>query len=100
MKKDIARIFAVLAGIAAVLCAVDKIGHTQRDEEAQMVREAIRNAAMTCWCIEGMYPESLTYLKDHYHLSYNEDRFFVTYDAFASNQVPIIYVTEKGAGVS
>ena len=100
MRKDLARICAVLAGLAAVFFAVDRIGYVYRAEEAEMVREAIRNAAVTCYCIEGMYPETLAYLKDHYHLSYNENRFLVTYDAFASNQVPVIYVTEKGAGKS
>ena len=27
---------------------------------------------------------------------YNESRYFITYDAFASNRIPDIYVTERG----
>ena len=44
------------------------------------------------------YPDSLDYLKERYGLVYNEDLFFVSYDAFASNLMPDIQVTRKGAG--
>ena len=33
----------------------------------------------------------------NYQLSYNEDLYYITYDAFASNRIPDIYVTVKGA---
>ena len=42
-------------------------------------------------------PDNLDYLKERYGLVYNEDLFFVSYDAFASNLMPDIQVTRKGA---
>ena len=32
------------------------------------------------------------------HLSFNEKKFRVTHDSFASNMMPDIYVVERGAG--
>ena len=55
------------------------------------------SAAVTCYAVEGMYPDSVDYLREHYQLSYDESRYFVTYEAFASNRIPDIYVTERGA---
>ncbi|MBR2259199.1 MAG: hypothetical protein IJ899_18100 [Blautia sp.] len=98
MKKEIAKILMVIALLAVVLLAIDRISGMQQREEAAMVRDAVHEAALTCYAVEGMYPDSVEYLREHYHLAYNEERFLVTFDAFASNKIPNIYVTERGAG--
>ena len=58
---------------------------------------AVKNAVLTCYAVEGTYPESLEYLREHYKLAYNTERFVVEYDAFASNVMPEIVVRERGA---
>ena len=98
MKKEIIRMLVVVAFIAFGIFAISRIGGMQEKEEASLVREAILQSALTCYSVEGRYPGSVDYLRDHYRLAYNEDRFLVTYDAFASNKIPNIYVTERGAG--
>ena len=40
---------------------------------------------------------SCVYLREHYHLAYDESRYLITYEAFASNMIPDIWVTERGA---
>ena len=69
---------------------------------AGSVRRAIwdwlyRRAALTCYAVEGAYPQSLEALKHGYGLAYNEDAYIVVYDAFASNVMPDIQVLRKGA---
>ena len=90
-----------LAGIAAVLALMvfltGRISGMHDQEEAEMVRNAIRQATLTCYAVEGAYPDSMDYLREHYHIAYDEDQFYVTYNSFASNQFPDIYVVEKGA---
>ena len=54
-------------------------------------------AALTCYAVEGAYPQSLEALKHGYGLAYNEDAYIVVYDAFASNVMPDIQVLRKGA---
>lgn len=39
-------------------------------EDAQRAKEAIQKAALECYSIEGAYPQSLEYLKQHYGLIY------------------------------
>ena len=65
--------------------------------QTELVRSAVRRAAVTCYAVEGAYPTTLDYLKRHYGLVYDEENYFVLYDAFASNILPEILVTEKGA---
>ncbi len=98
-RRDIWKLLAFALILAAALWGINRIDRTQETEETALVRDAIRNAAVTCYAVEGAYPESVDYLREHYRLAYDEDRYLVTYEAFASNRIPDIYVTERGQGL-
>ena len=97
-KKDVGAILIFVVLIIAFILLVNGITSKNDGRELQIVRDAVKNAALTCYAVEGMYPDDLEYLREHYHLAYNEDRYMITYDAFASNMIPDIWVTERGAG--
>ena len=96
-KKDVAAILIFVALILAFVLLVNNITNKNSGRELQIVRDAVKNAALTCYAVEGSYPESLDYLREHYKLAYNKERFVVEYDAFASNLMPTITVRERGA---
>ncbi len=96
-KKDIGAIALFVALIAAFVLLINGITGKSSTQELNIVRDAVKNAALTCYAVEGLYPAELQYLRDNYHLSYNEDRYIVYYEAFASNLMPYIRVVEKGA---
>lgn len=87
--------FALLIGIA--LSLVGRLDATSQEAQLQLVRDAVRSALVTCYATEGSYPGDLQHLKEHYGLAYDESRFFVFYDAFASNVLPDIRVSVRGA---
>ena len=60
------------------------------------MKDAVKNATLTCYAVEGMYPDDLNYLIEHYNLSYNKDRYIVYYEPLASNVIPSIKVVERG----
>ncbi len=95
-RRDIIRILILAAVLVLAVRLADRIGYSGARQETELVREAVRRATLTCYAVEGSYPESLDYLRENYHLAYNEERYFVTYDSFAWNQFPDIYVTERG----
>ncbi len=97
--KNAGKIAVFLLLLFICVQAFGHLGQMQGKEETRLVRDAVLKATMTCYAVEGAYPDSLDYLKENYKLSYNEDRYFVTYDSFASNRIPDIYVTERGAGL-
>ena len=96
-KKDIAAGVVFVALIAAFVLLVNSLTATSGSQETELVYDAVKNAALTCYAVEGSYPESQDYLREHYKLAYNRDRFVVEYDAFASNLMPSISVRERGA---
>ena len=95
-KRDIAKLAAIAAMLVLAVVLLGRIETANSSAETETVREAVKNAALTCYAVEGAYPDSIEYLKENYHLSYNESRYFITYVAFASNRIPDIYVTERG----
>ena len=96
-KKDLLRLAVILGVLALFAFAFGRTGSFQQGEEAALVRDSVRRATLTCYAVEGAYPENLAYLKENYGLFYNEERFHVTYQSFAWNQIPDIYVVERGA---
>ena len=62
-------------------------------------KESLENAIMRnityCYTVEGTYPESLSYLKENYGLTYNEDLFFVDYRISGSNILPDVTIIER-----
>lgn len=89
-------VFGIVLATATML--LNRIDRSSAEAEEQLVRDAVKRAAVTCYATEGAYPESLDYLKAQYGLIYNEEEFFISYNAFASNLMPDIQVTRKGAG--
>ena len=96
-KKDIAAILIFVALIIAFVFLINNITGKGNGRELEIVRDAVKNAALTCYAVEGMYPDDIKYLRDHYNLSFNEEKYVVYYEPFASNVIPAIRVVERGA---
>ena len=72
MKKSLWKAFItpvafILVILAIILWATNMTGKANA-EQAKVQEEAIRKAAVTCYAIEGRYPESLKYVKDNYNV--------------------------------
>ena len=96
-KKDVAAILIFIALIVAFVLLINSITNKGNGREMDIVRDAVKNAALTCYAVEGMYPDDLKYLREHYNLSYNEEKYIVYYEPLASNLVPSIKVAERGS---
>ena len=86
-------VLSILLAVLVVGCVWNGITVTTtrtRAQEKQSLEEAIQRDIVTCYALEGVYPESLEYLKEHY-----EDRYIVNYEALGSNLMPDVTVMEK-----
>ena len=95
-KKDIAAILVFVALIVVFVALVNNITGKGNRREMDIVKDAVKNATLTCYAVEGMDPDDLNYLIEHYNLSYNKDRYIVYYEPLASNVIPSIKVVERG----
>jgi hypothetical protein len=84
---------AVAMGVTA---AIRQTAVASDAEGLALAERAVRRAAVSCYAVEGAYPSTYEYLKSHYGVSVDEDRYVVFYEAFASNLMPEITVVERG----
>ena len=96
MKKNFWKSFitpvAFIAVVVAIIFWSSTMSSKASAEQASTLENAIRKAAISCYAIEGRYPESLQYIKDNYQVLINEDDFIINYEVFASNIMPSVEV--------
>ena len=64
-------------------------------QQYEALHNALRRSIVHCYATEGFYPPSLAFIKEHYHLTYNTDLFFVDYQPIAQNIMPDITIIRR-----
>ncbi|MBR6637988.1 MAG: hypothetical protein IKK96_03910 [Lachnospiraceae bacterium] len=67
-------------------------------QQKEALHKAIDNAVVSCYAVEGCYPDSIEYLEEHYGLTYDHKTFYVEYGSFGANVRPAINVIVLEAG--
>ena len=62
------------------------------EKEMENIENAVVQSAVFCYGTEGAYPESLAYLREHYGLQYDEDKYIVDYEIVGKNIRPQVRV--------
>jgi len=101
-KKSVMRFLLPLLLAAAVLSifiyGFRNTSQEAGDKEKEVLENAINNAIINCYAIEGAYPESIEYLENHYGIIINKKKFEVCYvPQFAANLRPEIRVILVGS---
>lgn len=77
---------------AGVLFGASKVQETADDSQVESLRLAIVRSAVLCYAIEGAYPESLDYIREHYGVSWDPKRYLVDYEITGANLMPDVTV--------
>ena len=89
------RVLYCLLALAVLVSFVQSsswLGRTNEDEQAELLRDALEQALVSCYAAEGRYPQSLDYLELHYGVRIDRARYVVAYEAFADNIRPRVRV--------
>lgn len=78
--------------LALFLAGLDDLSGATGRQEAEGLKNAVLQSAVHCYALEGFYPDTLTYLEDHYGLRYDRDRYVVSYEVIGSNLMPDVSV--------
>jgi len=95
MKNRRIRIGTAAAMIAMIVFywGFAAIGGDKAAEEARRhLENAVTQAAITCYAVEGRYPEDIETLIRDYGLRYDKESYIIWYDCFADNVIPDIEV--------
>ncbi|MCC8045110.1 MAG: hypothetical protein LIP12_06380 [Clostridiales bacterium] len=69
-----------------------QLSQTATTEQAKSLQTAITRSAVQCYATEGAYPESLDYLREHYGISWDSDKYVVDYEILGANLMPSVTV--------
>jgi hypothetical protein len=78
-----------------MIFAVTYVNRVYDKQSLLMIKQNAMRAAVECYSVEGLYPPDIDYLKENYSFTYNEDKYFIFYETFASNVMPTIEVYER-----
>ncbi len=96
IKLNLTSLLIFLLLMAMIVYSAATINKKASAESVQTIEANIRKAAVTCYAIEGAYPQSLDYLEENYGLKLDRGRYAIEYDIVGSNIMPWIAVAEKG----
>ena len=82
--------FIVIFGL--FLGGVKSAETNSASEEKRVLEESINKAVVSCYALEGAYPDSIEHLEENYGLVYDKDKYRIMYSVFASNLMPEISV--------
>lgn len=92
--RNLPAILIFIAVVIILVMALSDVSETSGKESLTIAENSIRRAVITCYAQEGRYPSNIDYLKENYGL-YVSDDFLVTYNIFADNIMPEIFVVKK-----
>ncbi len=101
MKNKKWRRILIIIGLTAVILAaglpaVGQICTAVESNRTEQIKRAVIQTAVQCYCVEGVYPQTLDYLEQHYGLLINHSRYIVSYTAISSNEIPAVKVIVRG----
>lgn len=77
------------------LRGISSVSSSNLARQQESLETAISRSISQCYAVEGFYPPSLEYLKEHYGLTFDEDLFFVDYQVYGANLLPDVTVLRK-----
>lgn len=86
-------LFAVM--ILWLVLALGNASHASDEERLAQVKQSVENGITLCYAAEGSYPDSLEYLTQSYGVVFDESRYLVHYERFASNVRPTVTVIQR-----
>ena len=87
---------AVFAAVAVwMVQGVREAAEVSDREGLRLAEQAVRQAAVSCFALEGTYPATYEELKASSGIAVDEEKYKVFYEIFASNIMPEITVLER-----
>ena len=86
----------LFAAVAAwMIRGVGEAAQVSDREALRMAQQAVRQAAVSCYALQGAYPATYEDLKSSSGVAVDEEKYVVFYEIFASNIMPEITVVER-----
>ena len=90
-KCKLSLIFTIIVLIFCLI-GIHSVDNSTTQKQLESLENAVYRGVVQCYALEGTYPPNLDYLKEHYGLTYDTEKYFVDYQIFSSNMMPDITI--------
>lgn len=87
------------AAVVMVMYGLKQAERSSIAEGRRILEDGVRRAVITCYAIEGSYPESLSYIEENYGINIDKAKYTVFYEIDSSNIFPAITILESEEGL-
>lgn len=84
--------FFFLICVTACIAEISSVSEQTSQAELENLQTALERSVVHCYATEGIYPESLDYLQEHYGITWNKEKYVVDYEIIGSNMKPTITI--------
>ena len=95
LRSAIAPVLFTLAVMGMIVYGLSETEASSKSEAVRILEDSIRRAVVMSYAIEGRYPESVSYIEEHFGVHIDRDKYVVHYEIFASNLMPDIMVISR-----
>lgn len=92
LHRIIVSIAGMCLAIAVLLWGVSAVRTSSNNSQIDSLRQAILRSAVHCYAMKGRYPESLNYIKEHYGINWDSDKYLVDYEITGANLMPDVTI--------
>lgn len=97
--KGVAAVAVFIALLLGTVLFSRTTGDNSLEQQRRTTEDSIRRAAVSCYSIEGVYPQKIDYLEEHYGLIVDREKFSIEYEVIGDNILPTIIVGIRGTDV-
>lgn len=81
--------------IAIFVIGISMISSKNEKDEKEILVRALNKDIVHCYAVEGYYPPGLSYIEEHYGLTYDHDKYLVDYEPIGNNIMPNVTIVER-----
>lgn len=97
--KRLIPVLLFCAVILVFLAATSYVSDSTARQEAEGLEDSIRKSMVHCYALEGSYPQDLAYLEENYGITYDHDKYVISYEIIGENLMPdIMVIPQKNKG--
>ncbi len=92
LRRTITSISGMCIAVAILLWGVSSVRRSSDNSQIDSLQQAILRSAVHCYAMKGRYPESLDYIKEHYGINWDADKYLVDYEITGANLMPDVTI--------
>lgn len=97
LRQTITAVITFFCALSLLLFGSSSLRDTAGSSQLDSLRQAILRSAVHCYAMEGAYPESLDYIREHYGIDWDKTKYVVDYEITGANLMPDVTVFEIGS---